>query len=191
MNPHQNKRKVTNDKFHGPAKGRVQFLRLVFLYLTVAALGAVSTRANDLRLGPLIDLSDPDALAACGSNGAEKETSIAANPANPKNLVATWIGGLFKGIGGSVSLDGGKGWRQVPIPGLSICNGGTTDFDINSDPWLSFAPNGDLYHLCLAGNSSGRNAALVSKSTDGGLHSSAPAILWDTTHKRFYPDYTL
>jgi hypothetical protein len=73
---------------------------------------------------------------------------------------------------------------------LSICNGGTTNFESNADPWLSFAPSGDLYHLCLAGNSAGRNAVLVSKSVDGGLDWSAPTILWDTTDRRLSPDYT-
>ena len=83
-----------NDKFDEPATGLTQSVRLTSLYLAVAALIVVSARAIDFRLGPLIDLSDPDALAGCGSNGAEKETSIAANPVNPKNLVATWIGGI-------------------------------------------------------------------------------------------------
>jgi len=179
-----------NDRFDELAMSMGQSVRLTFLCLAVTAQIAVSARANDFRPGRLIDLSDPDAFAACGSNGAEKETSVAANPTNPKNLVATWIAGLFKGIGGAVSLDGGKRWQQVLIPGLSICSGGTQDFDNNADPWLSFAPNGDLYHLCLGGNSSGRNVVLVSKSADGGLHWAAPAVLWDTTDKRFYPDYT-
>src|SRR6266511_3103526 len=168
-----------NDRFDELAMSMGQSVRLTFLCLAVTAQIAVSARANDFRPGRLIDLSDPDAFAACGSNGAEKETSVAANPTNPKNLVATWIAGLFKGIGGAVSLDGGKRWQQVLIPGLSICSGGTQDFDNNADPWLSFAPNGDLYHLCLGGNSSGRNVVLVSKSADGGLHWAAPAVLWD------------
>jgi hypothetical protein len=169
---------------------KTQPMRPTLLCLLIVAQISLSSKANDFRLGPLIDLSDPDAFAACGSNGAEKETSVAANPANPKNLVSTWIGGSFKGIGGAVSVDGGRRWQQVLIPGLSICNGGTTDFTGNADPWLSFAPNGDLYHLCLAGNGAGRNAVLVSKSSDGGLHWAAPTILWDTTDKRLSPDYT-
>src|SRR5438093_9213343 len=55
---------------------------------------------------------------------------------------------------------------------------------------LSFARNGDLYHICLAANSSGRHTVLVVKSFDGGLHWSSPAILWDTSDKRYYPDFT-
>ena len=65
-------------------------------------------------VGPVIDLSNPDLFAGCGSNGAEKESCIAANPINPKNLVAAWIGGRFKGIGAAVTLDGGRRWR---LPG--------------------------------------------------------------------------
>src|SRR5215471_16251442 len=183
-NQSKSERKIMNDKFDELTKGRACSRRPRFLSLLIVTQIALSSKANDFRLGPIIDLSDPDALAACGSNGAEKETSIAASPTNPKNLVSTWIGGLFKGIGGAVSLDGGKRWQQILIPGLSICNGGTTDFESNADPWLSFASNGDLYHLCLAGNSAGRNAVLVSKSADGGLHWGAPTILWDTTDRR-------
>jgi len=51
-----------------------------------------------------------------------------------------------------------------------------------------FAPDGELYHLCLAGSSSGRSAVLVSKSSDGGLHWNAPIRLWDTTDKHSFAD---
>jgi hypothetical protein len=171
--------------------GAVPLRTTLLLCLAISAPFAPRARGDDFRLGPVSDLSDPDAFAGCGSNGAEKECSIAANPTNPRNLAVSWIGGGFKGMGAAVSLDGGKRWQQVLIPALSICNGGTQDFDGNADPGLSFSPDGALYHLCLAGNSSsGRNAVLVSKSVDGGLHWASPIILWDTTDKRFYPDYT-
>src|SRR5258705_6087070 len=111
-----------SNKFNELAKNMAKSFTRTFLCLVGAAQMAGSARANDFRLGPLVDLSDPDVFAACGSNGAEKETSVAANPANPKNLVATWIGGLFKGIGGAVSLDGGQRWHQVLITCLFICN---------------------------------------------------------------------
>ena len=162
----------------------------VLLSLALVTQSVPTAHANDFRLGPLIDLSDPDVFAACRSNGAEKECSIAVNPTDPKNLVTAWIGGGFMGIGAAVSIDGGKHWQQVLITGLSVCNGGTQDFKGTADPWLSFAPNGELYHLCLAGDRAGRGAVLVSKSFDGGLHWNNPSLLWDTTDKRMQPDFT-
>src|SRR5437899_1364955 len=96
--------------------------RLRRLCLVSAVQFAMWAHASDFRLGPLIDLSDPDIFAACGSNGAEKESSIAVNPTNTKNMFVAWIGGLFKSIGSAVSFDGGKRWQQIIIPGPSICN---------------------------------------------------------------------
>ena len=37
-------------------------------------LGLGQAPAGSFRLGPLLDLSDPDAIAACGSNAREKES---------------------------------------------------------------------------------------------------------------------
>jgi len=177
-----------NDKFDELTKGMVQSVGLSLLCLAATALSEMSAHANDFKLGPLIDLSDPDALAACGSNGAEKETSIAANPGNPKNIVATWIGGLFKGIGSAISFDGGKTWAQGVVPGTALCTGG--GFDISADPWLSFGPNGTLYHACIGSNNGSDGGAIfVNKSTDGGLTWAGPATLFATTDKRFSPDY--
>ena len=64
----------------------------------VPRLESLEDRTVPTTLGPLIDLSDPDVFAAFGSNGAEKETYIVVNPTNPNNIVATWWGGLGKGI---------------------------------------------------------------------------------------------
>jgi len=146
-------------------------------------------QATDFKLGALSDLSDPDVFVGCGSDGSQKECSIAVNPTNPKNIVAVWIGGVFQGIGSAVSFDGGKRWQQMVIPGLSICNGATTGFEINYDPWVSFAPNGDLYFVCggvsLDSATKGRAALLASKSTDGGLRWSVPipiAVTSDLRH---------
>jgi hypothetical protein len=105
-------------------------------------------------------------------------------------MVAVWIGGSFNGLGSAVSFDGGKHWQQVTIPGLSTCTGGTAEFDGNSDPWISFTVNGDVHLICGAFNrSSGRGAILATKSSDGGLHWSRPALLADTTDARFGPDH--
>src|SRR5439155_10251396 len=126
----------------------------LLLSLAVITPFAPTANANEFKLGPLVDVSDPDALpAACGSNGAEKETTIAVNPINPKNIVVSWWGGLAKGTVVAVSKDGGKSWQQIVVPGITVCTGGSLGFDLAFDPWLSFSPNGDLYHSCLASSS--------------------------------------
>src|SRR5881628_2021563 len=87
-----------------PAKGLARSSTHTLLCLTLAAQFVWSVQASDFRRGPLIDLSDPDALAGCPndciptpSNGRETEPSIAVNPTNPKNIVALWFGGFSLG----------------------------------------------------------------------------------------------
>ena len=66
------------------------------------------------------------------------------------------------------------------VPGLTPCSGGSLQrFQRVSDPWISFAPNGDLYYVSLGLGFIGpqTTAILVSKSTDGGLTWSDPATL--------------
>jgi hypothetical protein len=131
--------------------------------------------------GPLLLLSNPDPLAGCppgflGANVAV-EPYVAVNPANPNNLAAIWIDHGFAGNAVGVTLDGGTTWQNESLPGTTQCTGGTNP--AAADPWLSFAPNGDLYAI---GDSLGKNVAalLVNKSTDGGLTWSNP-IQVDTT----------
>src|SRR5947209_11508740 len=89
--------------------GKFSLLLLIrtLFCVAVAAQFAWLARASEPKLGPLIDLSDPDALVACGSNGNEKEAYVAVNPANPKNIVTAWWGGRATAIVTAVTLDGG------------------------------------------------------------------------------------
>ena len=58
-------------------------------------------------------------------------------------------------------------WHPVAIPGITKCSGGI--YDRASDPWVSFAPNGDLYSLSLSFDVfDNHNAIIVNKSTNGG-----------------------
>ena len=58
-------------------------------------------------------------------------------------------------------------WHRVVVPGITRCSGGT--YDRASDPWVSFAPNGDLYAISLSFDAfDTRNAIIVSKSTTKG-----------------------
>jgi hypothetical protein len=104
---------------------------------------------------------------------AQPEPSLAVNPTDQLNIVDEyhqdrWDNGGNRGLAASVSHDGGSTWTPpTAIPGISKCSGGA--YDRASDPWLSFAPNGDLYAVSLSFDVfDANNAVLVSKSTDGG-----------------------
>jgi probable HAF family extracellular repeat protein len=129
-------------------------------------------------LGPLVEISNPDPLASCPPGilpaNAAAEPYVAVNPVNPKNIVAEWIDHGFAGNVAGASFDGGKTWQNVAIPGIAQCTGGTEPF--SADPWLSFAPNGDLYSIGV-GWGGANGAFLVNKSTDGGLTWSNPIQL--------------
>jgi hypothetical protein len=124
--------------------------------------------------GQFREVSNPDPLAACPvpnpaflPGDAAIEPYVAVNPKNPKNIVGIWMDHGAAGNVAGVTSDGGQSWRNVAIPGLTQCTGGTSPDAF--DPWVSFAPNGDLYSI---GYASGR--LFVNKSTDGGLTWSSP-----------------
>jgi hypothetical protein len=151
----------------------------------------IPSSATASKVGPLIELSRPNAVGACdnefrlpGTMSVDDaaETMLVVNPANPNNLVAVWIQGPIQNDIAAVSLDGGATWQQVPLP-FSVCSGGT--YALTGDPWLSFAPNGDLYCVALAGSDPTAAYTTISKSVDGGLDWTSPAIV-DTPD--FAPD---
>jgi hypothetical protein len=91
-----------------------------------------------------------------------------------------WSDGGARGLVTSVNHFDGTGWHRVVIPGISACSGG--EFLRASDPWVSFAPNGDLYAISLSflGNPNpNHNAILVSKSTTLGDSWGAPIAVAD------------
>ncbi len=116
-----------------------------------------------------------------GYTNAEVEPHGAVNPRNPLNMVATWQQDRWSD-GGARALpvawtrNGGRTWSMPGLtdgPRVTLCSGGTrgngSDYERASDPWVSYAPNGDLYHSSVAFNrSNDRNAILISKSVDGG-----------------------
>jgi hypothetical protein len=136
--------------------------------------------ADGSRLAPLIELSRPNAIGTCDDGfrlpgtmtvNDAAETMLVVNPVNRNNLVAVWIQGPLQNIITAVTFDGGATWRQVPLP-LTLCSGGPDI--VTGDPWLSFAPNGDLYCIALVGTSPDAAYTAVLKSSDGGLHWSSP-----------------
>jgi hypothetical protein len=149
------------------------------------------TVAPAATLGPLIELSQPNAVGTCDDGfrlpgtmtpNDAAETILAVNPANPNNFVAAWIQGPIQNNIAAVSFDAGATWQHVPLP-FGICSGGP--YVATGDPWLSFAPDGDLYCVAIAGADPSATYTVVTVSVDGGLHWS-PLVTLDTPD--FAPD---
>src|SRR2546428_592140 len=73
----------------------------------IATLLTLPTVGRASSLGPLIELSRPNAVGTCdsgirgpgpGTINDAAESWVVVNPMNPKNLVATWIQGPFQNI---------------------------------------------------------------------------------------------
>jgi hypothetical protein len=83
-----------------------------------------------------------------------------------------WSNGGAHGLVTAVSHDGGATWPVVTFAPFDACTGGPA-YERSSDPWVSFAPNGDAYQIAISFDVSGPafggpNGVLVSKSTDHG-----------------------
>ncbi len=166
--------------------------------IAVAAAGLTAVWASTFTAGPLTQVSGASPFAHCTADNvagqpgllflnSEVEPLVDVNPTDPRNIVGgyqqdRWSGGGSRGLVAGVSLDAGTTWTNVVIPKITLCSGGTVDnggdFKRATDPWLSFAPNGDLYFMSLsldieappgAPGGNGKNAMFVSKSTDRGL----------------------
>src|SRR6185369_6091344 len=84
--------------------------------MELAILMAVTSAATAATVGPLIELSRPNAVGSCDSGFLSLpgtwtlddafEPVVAVNPINPKNIVAAWIQGLLQNIIAAVSFDG-------------------------------------------------------------------------------------
>jgi len=138
-------------------------------------------------------VSGPSPFASCTIGGAgtnyvnaEVEPRVAVNPTNPSNIVGVfqqdrWSNGGAHGLVAGVSHDGGTTWSETWAH-FSTCAGGTAanggNYDRASDPWVSFAPNGDVYQIALSTSADGITSAIsVSKSTNGGDTWSEPITL--------------
>lgn len=154
--------------------------------------------------GPLTQVSGfspfPADCGVAGQSGtnylhSEVEPWVDVNPTDPDglgpaqpgdNIVGSWqqdrwSNGGARGLVAGVSMDGGTTWESVVIPGISQCSGNSA-FERATDPWLSFAPNGDLYHISLSfNNTSTPNALLVNESYDGGQTWTMPTTIVDHT----------
>jgi hypothetical protein len=161
----------------------------LMISLILSPAGAV--RADS----PLALVSGPSPFAACAIGGtsastlyvnAEVEPRVAINPVHPLNLIGVWqqdrwSDGGAHGLVTGYSSDGGQTWHESwahfsQCAGGTVANGG--NFERASDPWITFAPNGDAYQISLSLNGSNADTGvLVSKSTDGGATWSEPTTL--------------
>jgi hypothetical protein len=172
-------RKENDTMKHMTATNRRRFLST---WVSLATMVGLCAHAQ-VALGPLLEISQPNPLVGCDDGfrlpgtmtiNDSAEPFVAVNPVNANNLVAAWIGGIAQANVAASSFDGGQTWQQVPLP-LTSCAGGTYTFC--ADPWLAFAPNGDLYVISLGAFSFSSVYTAVMKSRDGGLHWSAPVII--------------
>jgi hypothetical protein len=173
--------------------------------LTVEALEARNLPSS-YALGRLVQVSGPSLYASSTADNlppdqillnSEDENQLAVDPTNPNHIVALWqgdettVGNRGQNVG--VTFDGGNTWHVAPLPGVSQVSGGT--LQSTADPWLAFAPNGDLYATCLAFTSPQQfvgatveDNVLVLMSSDGGLTWGAPTVLHDNTDSRAFND---
>jgi hypothetical protein len=169
--------------------------RLVVAVVLVVAVGCGDDTLSDPFLG-LVRVSgqSPFRDGCAGGNvsqgtsfpGIEVEPSVAVDPTNPAHLVGAWqqdrwASGGANGIGAAASFDGGATWARS-TPQFGRCGGGTADnrgdYERATDPWVAIAADGTVFQIALMFDaSSPRNAMAASRSTDGGLTWSAPAVL--------------
>jgi len=195
---------------------------LFALVLAGIVMVAGPAGAGDFTADPLVQVSGtspfgPGQPFACavddvagqpGTNfpDSEVEPIVDVNPMNSLNIVGgwqqdRWSNGGARGLVAGVSFDGGASWTQVVIPKITLCSGGTPvnggDFKRATDPWVTFAPNGDVYFFSLSldietppdrPGGFGKNAMFVSKSTNGGMIWSDPIKIAEDTQPRLLND---
>jgi hypothetical protein len=200
------------------ASRRHQILVVCLIVGMLVVVGPLALQAGPFTTGPLVQVSVVNPFLGCTADdvagqiardpsgqrmvflNSEVEPWVDVNPTNANNIVAfwqqdRWSDGGSRGLVAGVSLNGGTTWQSVVVPGISLCSGGS--FQRATDPWLSFAPDGTVHQISLAldidppanrpgGN--GRNALLVSRSTDGGLHWTAPITIIADDNPRFLND---
>jgi hypothetical protein len=153
----------------------------------LAAILALASAAPAAAAAPAVRTSHGDPFAACVGVGtdpagvnnpnAEVEPWIAGNPRDSRNLVASWQqdrwnDGGVKGLVAGRSFDGGRTWRETPLP-FSQCAAPffetVAPFNRASDPWNSFGPDGTAYAQGLVFNGQDNHNGVASvTSTDGG-----------------------
>jgi len=179
---------------------------VVFLAVTGALTAVAVSLATVFSVAPLTLVSGPspffpgcEITPQTGTNflNAEVEPRVAVNPVDAANIVGVfqqdrWSNGGSHGLVAGVSSDGGRTWT-ITFAHLSRCAGGNAanggDYERASDPWVTFAPNGDVHQISISfNNSNTTNAVLVSKSVDGGGTWTEPITLIRDTAPTVFND---
>jgi hypothetical protein len=127
---------------------------------------------------------------------SETEPWLAVSPTNPNDVAGfwqqdRWSDGGSHGLLAAVSHNGGTTFAYS-APHYSICAAGTAanggDFGRSSDPWVSWAPNGDLWSISLSvDRTTTRNAVLAARMAHGTSTWSEPFTLKFDTSKAGLP----
>jgi hypothetical protein len=130
---------------------------------------------------------------------AEAEPWLAVSPTNPNDVAGMWqqdrwSNGGAHGLLAAVSHTGGPPFTYS-APHFSNCAGGTAanggNFGRSSDPWVSWAPNGDLWSISLSfDQTTTRNAVLAARMAHGSSSWSEPFVLKFDTSRTGVPQGT-
>jgi hypothetical protein len=167
--------------------------------LVPTAHGAAAVTVSSTSASPFAGCTAdfPDLQPGHLVPNGEVEPFLAVNPTNPSNLVAVWQQDRWTTLSSrghvvATSFDGGLSWTVITATKNSFCTGGTLDNHGWSfratNPWLSFAANGDLYLISAATRGFDLVATLVAKSSDGGLTWSDPVELAVDTGANVFTD---
>jgi hypothetical protein len=150
---------------------------------------------------PNVDQIVGDTIVGVGSqtgcSAAQNETTIAVNPANPRNIVAGANDyRLFNSRENRndsyayayTSFDGGRTWTNVQLPHLAFPTGASAPLsymDAAGDPTIAFGPHNTVYYGTIVFSRAlpfgpafqMASAIAVNVSHDGGLTWSEPHIL--------------
>jgi hypothetical protein len=160
----------------------------LFALLTVLAIpGCESAKPSEPSLPPPSVISGALQLSASCAQNAQAtrrpaEPSVAAEPGNPRELVAAWLENQSPdhiGITVALSHDGGTSWSRTPLPSLLTCDGGP--YVHASDPWVSIGGDGVIYVASLGTKAPASTGTphdiMVSVSRDHGTTWGAPQVL--------------
>lgn len=183
-------------------------------FTIATAVAAVSTLGLSPALGAVIQqnvvsIPNPFGPGACNTQpqsgtlylNSEVEPWLDVDPTSPDPDSPRFIGvyqqdrystGGARGLGTTVSNSGVGGFAPLPasaLPQFTQCAANPL-YERASDPWVSFAPNGDAHQISLSFNDTANldNAVLVSKKAAGSDDWSDPITLKRDTNPAVFND---
>ena len=136
-----------------------------------------------------VDISNPFEITDDETD--ESTPSIAVDPNNPQNLVASWTEfnadiddpNFQVSVRLARSNDGGQNWTRIGTPGRRIdpsTGDNPAPYPTLADASVAFAPNGDFYMLELQHNAQTSGDLILARYSPGGaLQSTATVYRWN------------